>query len=90
MPSGRPYHVLGLSARSESALRELAGRWGRRLEANPELDLADAAFTANTGRAAFRHRLAVVAEGPARARAALAKLKPSEREAVVLRFDSGL
>ncbi len=69
---GRPYHLLGLSARNGAALRELAARWERHLAAHPGESLADAAFTANTGRAAFRHRLAVVAEGPAGARAALA------------------
>src|SRR5581483_3357850 len=35
------------------------------------LRLADAAFTANTGRAHFAHRLAVIAETPAQARAGL-------------------
>jgi acyl transferase domain-containing protein/acyl carrier protein len=71
LPPTRPYHVLGLSARTERALRELAGRWARHLEAHAELSLADVAFTANTGRASFRHRLAVVSDDTASTRIAL-------------------
>ncbi len=68
----RPLQVLTLSARSEEALRELAGRWETFLAAHPELDLADVAFTANTGRAALPHRLAVIAASVTDARERLA------------------
>ncbi len=54
----RPRHVLALSARSETALRELARRYADHLATGPGL-LADVCFTANTGRAPFEHRLAI-------------------------------
>jgi acyl transferase domain-containing protein/predicted O-methyltransferase YrrM/acyl carrier protein len=58
----RPVHVLTLTARSETALRELAVRYERHL-AGDDIDLGDVCFTANTGRARFEHRLAVLADG---------------------------
>jgi acyl transferase domain-containing protein len=57
----RPAHVLTLSARSGVGLRELAGKTARALTAPDAPALPDAAFTLNTGRNAFGHRLAVVA-----------------------------
>jgi acyl transferase domain-containing protein len=56
------HYILTLSARSENALRELAGRYETHLAANPEERLADVCFTARAGRAHFDHRLAVVGE----------------------------
>lgn len=44
----------------------------------------------DTGRGADVSELAIERERAIRARAALASLKPSEREAVVLRYDAGL
>jgi acyl transferase domain-containing protein len=55
----RPEHVLTLSAQSESALRALAARYREHLQQHTDLPIADLCFTANTGRALFRHRLAV-------------------------------
>jgi malonyl CoA-acyl carrier protein transacylase len=57
----RPRHLLTLSARTPGALAQLTHRYARHLADRPELSLRDVAFTANTGRAHFRHRLAVVA-----------------------------
>ena len=57
----RPAHVLALSARSSAGLRELAGNTARALTAPDAPRLPDAAYTLNTGRNAFGHRLAVVA-----------------------------
>ncbi len=56
----RPRHVLALSAKSESALRELAGRTSNLLESS-KLELANVAYSANTGRSHFEHRLAIQA-----------------------------
>jgi acyl transferase domain-containing protein len=68
----RPLHPLVLSAKSEEALRVLAGRWAERLEAEPVAALADVSFTANAGRAHLPHRLAFVTGTTARAREQLA------------------
>ena len=54
-----PRHVLTLSAKTEAALREMAGHLGHYLTAHPELDPADVCFTLNTGRNQFAYRLAV-------------------------------
>jgi acyl transferase domain-containing protein len=56
----RPAHLLCLSARSEEALNELARRYARHLQDQPELRVADVCHTAATGRSHFKHRLAVV------------------------------
>ncbi|MDZ7269344.1 MAG: SDR family NAD(P)-dependent oxidoreductase [candidate division KSB1 bacterium] len=54
--------ILTLSARSESALRELAQRYAEMLATPEAPTLADLTFTANTGRTHMAHRLAVPAE----------------------------
>ncbi len=55
----RPWHILTLSAKTQAALDQLLNLYTKQL---PEEDLADIAFTANTGRAHFLHRLTVVAQ----------------------------
>ena len=57
----RPLHLLTLSAKTSQALSELINRYLNYLEVDEELELADICFTANTGRAHFRHRLAIIA-----------------------------
>ncbi len=61
-PIDRTRQVLAISARTEPALRELADRLDRRLASGPPLELADVAFSANTGRTHFPYRQAVVAD----------------------------
>ncbi|WP_414621610.1 aminotransferase class III-fold pyridoxal phosphate-dependent enzyme [Calothrix sp. CCY 0018] len=56
------HHILTLSAKNETALKELAQRYADFLVCHPELSLTDVCFTANTGRSHFSHRLAIVAE----------------------------
>ena len=56
----RPLHVLGLSAKTEAAVKEFAGCFTRCIAAHSTLSLADICFTANTGRSHFNHRLAVI------------------------------
>lgn len=56
----RTHHVLALSARSDAALRQLASQYLEHLR-NTDAPLADVCFSANTGRACFDHRLALVA-----------------------------
>ncbi|PYQ39698.1 MAG: short-chain dehydrogenase, partial [Acidobacteria bacterium] len=96
----RPLHLLTLSAKSEEALRTLAGRWASRLTTEEADALPDVAFTANAGRAHLSHRLAFVAGSTAEARerlsaaaagqpaeaAATAQVEGSERPKVAFLF----
>ena len=72
-PSGpsRPAQLLLLSAKTASALDAAAANLAACLKAKPELNLADAAFTLQTGRAAFNHRRMLVCRGLSDAVAAL-------------------
>lgn len=70
-PPVRPFQVLPLSAQSPSALEAMTANLERHLEDHPALDLADAAWTLQVGRKAFRHRRAVVCADGAGALAAL-------------------
>ena len=54
--------LLPLSARDDAALRALAGRYARLLEAEPDATLHDLAFTAATGRTHLLRRLALTAD----------------------------
>ena len=57
----RPLQVLGLSAKNEEALYQLAHSYSQHLESHPEQELTDVCFTANTGRLSYNHRLSLVA-----------------------------
>ncbi|HEX8456607.1 MAG TPA: amino acid adenylation domain-containing protein, partial [Pyrinomonadaceae bacterium] len=61
----RPVHLLTLSAKTESALSALAGRYRALLQSEPALSLGDLCFTANTGRTHFAHRLTVITQSTA-------------------------
>jgi acyl transferase domain-containing protein/acyl carrier protein len=74
----RPLHVLALSARSETALGELGGRYAAVLEQSSG-PVGDVCFTANAGRAHFEHRLAVTGSSSAELRSALLKALPGGR-----------
>jgi myxalamid-type polyketide synthase MxaB len=56
----RPFHLLTLSARTETALRKLAEQFGGVVGQMAAEDLGSICHTANTGRARFEHRLAVI------------------------------
>lgn len=60
--SERNNHLLTLSARSDQALRDLAGRYSRHLGSADSTQLANICYSANIGRAPFHHRLAVSAQ----------------------------
>ncbi|HXK10276.1 MAG TPA: SDR family oxidoreductase [Vicinamibacteria bacterium] len=70
-PASRASQLLPLSARTPSALAAAASRLADHLEAHPEIDLGDVAFTLQAGRRAFDHRLFVVARDREEAVAAL-------------------
>ena len=57
----RPRHILAFSARDPQALAELAARHASALREPAAPSLGDFCFTANTGRAHFRHRAAISA-----------------------------
>ncbi len=55
----RPAHILARSARTPAALDQVEALYGQELRHN-QADLGDICFTANTGRAQFRHRAILV------------------------------
>jgi acyl transferase domain-containing protein/acyl carrier protein len=54
-PDSRSWQILVLSAKTASALETLTDNLHAHLEAHPELQLADVAYTLHVGRRAFRH-----------------------------------
>ena len=58
----RSVHLLTLSAKTETAFDELVSSYQNYVPTHPELGVGDICYTANTGRAHFNHRLAVVAQ----------------------------
>ena len=79
----RAKHLLCVSAKDSETLRKLASSYARRLASPDAPRLADAAFTANTGRSHFGHRLTVLATDAAEAGAALATVAEGGRSAAV-------
>jgi acyl transferase domain-containing protein/NADPH:quinone reductase-like Zn-dependent oxidoreductase/NAD(P)-dependent dehydrogenase (short-subunit alcohol dehydrogenase family)/acyl carrier protein len=67
-------HLVPLSARTETALRSQARRWADWLDAHPDAELADIAYSAGAGRHHFDQRAALVAMDKAELRAALTGL----------------
>ena len=56
----RPYQLLTLSARTETALEAMTANLLEHLKQHRELNLADVAYTLHTGRRAFAHRRTIV------------------------------
>lgn len=63
----RSHQLVLLSARSEAALALAGTNLAAHVKANPQLDLADVAFTLQVGRRAFRHRCFAIAKSDDRA-----------------------
>lgn len=78
----RPLHVLCLSARNDTALQELAGRFHQHLESTDDA-LADIAYTANSGREHLGYRLALLAGSREEAKQQLAAVAAGESPAGV-------
>ncbi|MEZ4869001.1 MAG: SDR family NAD(P)-dependent oxidoreductase [Caldilineaceae bacterium] len=74
----RPYHLLTLSARNATALHALVQRYTQALSNYQDDDLPDLAYTSNSGRYHFDHRLALVAATVTEARTALASWSNGE------------
>jgi acyl transferase domain-containing protein/acyl carrier protein len=68
----RPLHLLTLSAKTETALRQWARQYENYLSDYPDTKWEDICFSANTGRAGFLCRMALVAESSAQAKEKLA------------------
>ncbi|MFN8382938.1 MAG: amino acid adenylation domain-containing protein [Anaerolineales bacterium] len=60
----RPRHIFALSAKTDSSLLELAEQTSIQIE-SAQLPVSDYAFTANTTRSHFEHRLIIQASTPA-------------------------
>ena len=75
--SSRPHQVLALSARSASGLDSARSRLIDYLDRNPDANSADIAYTYQTGRKAFNHRLALVYQEPADLMRALTAANPT-------------
>ncbi|MCF2150415.1 Polyketide synthase [Desmonostoc muscorum LEGE 12446] len=56
----RPLHLLTLSAKTPSALEELAFAYQNYIQTHADVSIADICYTANIGREHFNHRLAIV------------------------------
>lgn len=61
-PDSFPLQILTLTAKSQTALQELARRYQAFLNNQRAASLADICFTANTRRSQFKHRLAIITE----------------------------
>ena len=79
----RPLHLLSLSATTDKALLELAGRYVNYLDSEPEAALSDICFTANTGRKHFDHRLALVADSKEQLRQQLTEIASNPGNGIV-------
>jgi amino acid adenylation domain-containing protein len=79
----KPYQLLVVSAKTDSAAERAFTNLATHVHAHPELRLADVAFTCQVGRHAFPHRRALVVEDTREAVSALAE---GERKS----FASGL
>jgi amino acid adenylation domain-containing protein len=77
--SSRSRQLLLLSAKTETALQRMTDHLAAHLEAQPDIPLADAAFTLQKGRRPFPFRRAVIARD---ARDAVDKLKSLESKSV--------
>jgi len=75
----RPLNVFTLSAKSESALQNLIGRYHHYLQENNSDRLTDICYTANVGRSHFTHRLAFAVNSSAQLQDTLAALSTGKQ-----------
>ena len=74
----RPWQLLSLSARTDTALAASAKNLAEHLTRHPELNLVDVAHTLQVGRKAFNHRLVALCRDRADAADALVSLDPKK------------
>jgi amino acid adenylation domain-containing protein len=75
-PPARPWQLLALSAKSATALDRASLRLAEHLRQEPELPLADVAYTLQVGRKAFKHRRTLLCRDLPEAARALESLDP--------------
>ncbi len=76
-PSPRPWQLVALSSKTDTALTAAGQRLRDHLSAHPEFDLADVAHTLHLGRSAFNHRRIAVCQDLGDAVACLGGAEPS-------------
>ena len=84
-PVERSRHLLTISAKNESALRELALSYCSVLEHQPDWPLADICHSASAGRTHFSHRAAIVAASASEFKEKLGLLHSGEPAEFVFR-----
>ncbi len=72
----KPYHLLVLSAKTQSASETMTANLAEYLKQHSDMNLADAAYTLQVGRKAFNHRRILVCKDIADAEAALRTRDP--------------
>ncbi len=77
----RPRHLLTLSSRTDTGLRDVAARFVTHLAARSEQALADVCFTAAVGRAHLSHRVALAVETREELSAALRRVADGDARA---------
>jgi acyl transferase domain-containing protein len=75
-PAARPWQLLLLSAKTASALEAATTNLAAHLRAQPELNLADVAYTLQVGRQIFNHRRVIVGRDLSHAATALETRDP--------------
>jgi microcystin synthetase protein McyG len=82
--------IITVSAKGVEALKALCGRHAEYLRAHAHTSLADFAFSLNTGRSHFQHRIALLAASTHEAAAALQEIADSEvKDHPAYRFVTG-
>ena len=76
--STRPTHLLTLSAKTPAALDAATAHLAAHLKSHPELNLADVAYTLQTGRSSFSHRRVVIGGSTSEAASILEKSEPGK------------
>ncbi|MBW4673439.1 MAG: acyltransferase domain-containing protein [Desmonostoc geniculatum HA4340-LM1] len=80
----RPVHLFTLSAKTASALTQLAHKYQNYLDTNADLSLGDLCWTTNISRSHFAHRFCAIADSPQQLGKHLAALTGDQSPAEVL------
>ncbi|MFQ4145486.1 type I polyketide synthase [Chlorogloeopsis sp. ULAP02] len=75
---GRDYHLLVLSAKTDSALQTATKNLAQHLRQHPDLNLADVAYTLQVGRRVFNYRRVVVCQNTQQAITTLETADPQQ------------